>query len=125
MSGASKDTAPSGFTRSIDSEMEQAAPLPVESAFSGLSQCYVSASGHTRLLTATRYGKRYMLKCLKADFLYTPVYRQALTKEFEIGLQLDHGIFIGFCFSSGSPFSHIVQICFHACLHRNGYNLIF
>lgn len=90
MSGASKDTAPSGFTRSIDSEMEQAAPLPVESAFSGLSLCYVSASGHTRLLTATRYGKRYMLKCLKADFLYTPVYRQALTKEFEIGLQLDH-----------------------------------
>ena len=30
------------------------------------------------------------MKCLKPDFLYTPIYRQALTKEFEIGLQLDH-----------------------------------
>lgn len=31
-----------------------------------------------------------MLKCLKNDFLYTPVYRQALAKEFEIGQQLEH-----------------------------------
>lgn len=42
------------------------------------------------MFTAVRYGKRYVLKCLKTDFRYTPVYRQALMKEFEIGLQLDH-----------------------------------
>lgn len=30
------------------------------------------------------------MKCLKKDFLYTPVYQQALTKEFEIGLELEH-----------------------------------
>ena len=55
-----------------------------------ISECYVSMSGHARMFTAVRYGKRYVLKCLKTDFRYTPVYRQALMKEFEIGLQLDH-----------------------------------
>lgn len=55
-----------------------------------ISKCYVSKSGHARMFTAVRYGKRYVLKCLKTDFRYTPVYRQALMKEFEIGLQLDH-----------------------------------
>lgn len=55
-----------------------------------ISECYVSKSGHARMFTAVRYGKRYVLKCLKTDFRYTPVYRQALMKEFEIGLQLDH-----------------------------------
>lgn len=80
----------SGFTEDINKEMNVAEPQPVESKFSNLSQCYVSISGHTRIFTATRYGKRYMLKCLKNDYLYTPIYRQALTKEFEIGLQLEH-----------------------------------
>lgn len=80
----------SGFTEDINKEMSVAEPIPVESRFSNLSQCYVSISGHTRIFSATRYGKRYMLKCLKNDFLYTPIYRQALTKEFEIGLQLEH-----------------------------------
>lgn len=80
----------SGFTEDINKEMNVAEPQPVESRFSNLSQCYVSISGHTRIFKATRYGKRYMLKCLKNDFLYTPIYRQALTKEFEIGLQLEH-----------------------------------
>lgn len=65
-------------------------PMPIETAYSNLSECYVSKTGHTRLFSATKYGKRYMLKCLKKDFLYTPVYQQALTKEFEIGLQLEH-----------------------------------
>ena len=80
----------SGFTEDINKEMSVAEPIPVESRFSNLSQCYVSISGHTRIFTATKYGKRYMLKCLKNGFLYTPIYRQALTKEFEIGLQLEH-----------------------------------
>lgn len=80
----------SGYTQDIDSEMTEAAPIPVQNGFDNIREVYVSASGHTRLFSATRYGKRYMLKCLKPDFLYTPVYRQALTKEFEIGLQLDH-----------------------------------
>lgn len=80
----------SGYTNDIDDEIDTAAPIPVEHGFSDLRECYVSESGHTRLFRATRYGKQYILKCLKPDFLYTPVYRQALSKEFEIGLQLDH-----------------------------------
>ena len=58
--------------------------------FTNISEAYVSKSGFTRMFSAVRYGKRYMLKCLKPDFAYTPIYRQALMKEFEIGLQLDH-----------------------------------
>ncbi len=80
----------SGYTDNLDNEMDNAGAIPVERGFSDLRERYVSEGGHTRLFSAERYGKRYMLKCLKPDFLYTPVYRQALSKEFEIGLRLDH-----------------------------------
>ena len=79
----------SGFTESIDKEMA-ADPMPEEKGFGNIKEFYVSSAGPTRLFTATRYGKRYILKCLKEDFLLTPVYQQALVKEFEIGLQLEH-----------------------------------
>lgn len=78
----------SGFVHNIGEEMVGMGPA--DGQFANLSECYVSPSGHARLFTATRYGKRYMLKCLKEDFAYVPIYQQALRKEFEIGLQLDH-----------------------------------
>lgn len=84
----SNDT--SGFTEDIDNEVNNAEQMSVDKHFHDIREIYVSENGYTRLLYATRYGKRYILKCLKADYSYTPVYRQALTKEFEIGLQLDH-----------------------------------
>lgn len=84
------DDSPSGYMHDIDNEIDSAVRIPVQNAFSNISEFYVSKTGHTRLLTATRFGKRYTLKCLKPDFAYTPVYRQALAKEFEIGLQMDH-----------------------------------
>ena len=59
----------SGYTKDIVSEMTEAAPIPVQNGFDNIREVYVSASGHTRLFSATRYGKRYMLKCLKPDFL--------------------------------------------------------
>lgn len=62
----------------------------MDNGFRNLQECYVSNSGPARLFTAIRYGKRFMLKCLKTDYALTPIYRQALQKEFEIGLQLDH-----------------------------------
>lgn len=80
----------SDFTENIDKEVNADRSMQIESAYSNLRECYVSKMGHTRLFTATKYGKRYILKCLKKDFLYTPIYQQALTKEFEIGLQLEH-----------------------------------
>ena len=62
----------------------------VKSDFTDIKDCYVSNSGYTRLLKARRFGKTYMLKCLKKDYLFTPMYRMALNKEFEIGLQFEH-----------------------------------
>ena len=88
--GDKMNDSTSGYTQDIDGELTESSPIPVQNGFDNIHEVYVSASGHTRLFSATRYGKRYMLKCLKPDFLYTPVYRQALVKEFEIGLQLDH-----------------------------------
>lgn len=79
----------SGYVTGIGGDLSFQSGRP-DSAFMNISECYVSRSGFTRLFTAVRYGKRYMLKCLKEDFRYTPVYHQALLKEFEIGLQLDH-----------------------------------
>ena len=58
--------------------------------FSDIELVYTSQAGITRLFRAVRYGKRFMLKCLKPEFLMTPVYQLALRKEFEIGFQLDH-----------------------------------
>ena len=79
----------SGYVENINNESDFVVAR-ADSGFTNISECYVSRSGFTRLFTSVRYGKRYMLKCLKTDFLYTPVYHQALLKEFEIGLQLDH-----------------------------------
>lgn len=79
----------SGYTEDIGSEME-AGQQAAGGSFSNIQERYVSESGHARLFTAVRYGKTYTLKTLKPDFAYTPVYRQALTKEFEIGIKLDH-----------------------------------
>ncbi|WP_337487407.1 serine/threonine-protein kinase [Prevotella sp.] len=79
----------SGYVVDIDSESDFNVAR-ADNGFTNISECYVSKSGYTRMFTAVRYGKRYVLKCLKPDFIYTPVYRQALMKEFEIGLQLDH-----------------------------------
>ena len=80
----------SGYTEDLDKDTNGSESTPIENTYSNLQEYYVSQSGHTRLFTAPKYGKRYVLKCLKKDFLYTPVYQQALTKEFEIGLELEH-----------------------------------
>lgn len=85
----SENRPTSGYVVDIDSESDFNVAR-ADNGFTNISECYVSKSGHARMFTAVRYGKRYVLKCLKTDFRYTPVYRQALMKEFEIGLQLDH-----------------------------------
>ncbi len=84
------DCSTSGFTENLEEQTVNGDSMPIECTYGNLHERYVSATGHTRLFSATKYGKRYILKCLKNDFLYTPVYQQALTKEFEIGLQLEH-----------------------------------
>ncbi len=80
----------SGFTTDLTEEMNGTDSVVEKNEFKNICPFYESESGHARLFTATRYGKRYMLKCLKSDYLYTPVYRQIQNKEFEIGVQLEH-----------------------------------
>ncbi len=58
--------------------------------FSNISLLYSSQTGAMQLYTATRYGKRYILKCLKEKYKHNPVYKLALRKEFEIGMAIDH-----------------------------------
>ena len=60
------------------------------SAFSNIKPLYRSKNGPTQLFTATRYGKRFVLKGLKGEYLDDPLFRLALAKEFEIGFSLDH-----------------------------------
>lgn len=85
-----KDKATSGFTTNLSEEMSDTEGMTGRNEFKNLTAFYVSESGHARLFTAMRYGKRFMLKCLKSDFLYTPIYQQIQNKEFEIGVQLEH-----------------------------------
>ncbi len=84
------DKATSGFTTNLSEEMSDTEGMTERNEFKNLTPFYVSESGHARLFTAVRYGKRFMLKCLKTDFLYTPIYQQIQNKEFEIGMQLEH-----------------------------------
>ena len=60
------------------------------SSFSNIKPLYRSQHGPAQLFTATRYGKRFVLKGLKGEYLDDPLFRLALAKEFEIGFSLDH-----------------------------------
>ena len=60
----------SGYTEDLDKDTNGSESTPIENTYSNLQEYYVSQSGHTRLFTATKYGKRYVLKCLKKDFLF-------------------------------------------------------
>ncbi len=58
--------------------------------FSNITPLYRSQHGAAELYTATRYGKRFVLKGLQERFRDDPIYAMALAKEFEIGMALDH-----------------------------------
>lgn len=82
------DNSTSGFTDDVDIMLNDMSI--VSQTFTDICECYTSQYGYTRIFSANRFGKRYMLKCLKHDFLLTPAYRLALNKEFELGVQLEH-----------------------------------
>ena len=58
--------------------------------FSNITPIYSSPHGSTEIYSATRYGKRFILKGLKEKYRTDPIYTIALAKEFEIGMMLDH-----------------------------------
>ena len=56
----SENLPTSGYVVDIDSESDFTA-VRADNGFTNISECYVSKSGHARLFTAVRYGKRYVL----------------------------------------------------------------
>ncbi len=84
------DKQSSGFTHDISKETSVMAQHNPKHQFTQLTECLISKTGHTRMVAAVRYEKRYMLKFLKEEFMHTPLYHQAMVKEFEIGIQMDH-----------------------------------
>lgn len=58
--------------------------------FSNIITVYSSPHGPTEIYSATRYGRRFILKGLKEKYRNDPIHTIALTKEFEIGMMLDH-----------------------------------
>ena len=65
------------------------------SSFENISDVFTSYSeipsrGFNRLYKAQRYGKWFVLKGLKPEFQHKELYRELLTKEFELGLRMDH-----------------------------------
>ncbi len=58
--------------------------------FSNIGLLYRSPHGATEIHAATRYGKRFLLKGLRAEHRDDPVYNVCMAKEFEIGITLDH-----------------------------------
>lgn len=67
----------------------------ITSSFENISDVFTSYSeipseGFNRLFKAQRYGKWFVLKGLKPEYQGKAVYNELLTKEFELGVQLDH-----------------------------------
>lgn len=60
------------------------------SHFTNIVPIYTSESNPTVIYSATRYGKRFILKGLTENFRDDPIQNMALLKEFEIGMSLDH-----------------------------------
>ena len=59
-------------------------------SFNNIAPLYSSASGPCEIYSATRYGKRFILKGLKKEYRNDPINNLALAKEFEIGIFLEH-----------------------------------
>ena len=62
----------SGYTEDLDKDTNGSESTPIENTYSNLQEYYVSQSGHTRLFTATKYGKRYVLTHIAATRYVTP-----------------------------------------------------
>ena len=58
--------------------------------FSNITPLYASPHGATEIHTATRYGKRFLLKGLRREYRDDPIRNMCVAKEFEIGMALDH-----------------------------------
>ena len=67
----------------------------ITSSFENISDVFtayaeIPSDGFNRLFKAQRYGKWFVLKGLQPEFQGKAVYNELLTKEFELGVQMDH-----------------------------------
>ena len=58
--------------------------------FSNINLLHRQEYGVSEIHTATRYGKRFVLKGLRPEHRDDPLYNMCMAKEFEIGITLDH-----------------------------------
>lgn len=77
----------------MDSNSSVSAYLTTD--YEGVSKTFsevtsLPSRGHCDLFRAKRYGRWYLLKCLKTELAEQPVYQQMLRKEFEVMMRLQH-----------------------------------
>ncbi len=65
-------------------------PLLADNDFTDLQPMAGGGSGFTRLYTGRRRGKRFVLKCLQADYRHEAGAVEMLLKEFTLGYNLSH-----------------------------------
>ncbi|MDE6271044.1 MAG: serine/threonine protein kinase [Muribaculaceae bacterium] len=85
-----QDGSTSSFIGADESEKQLDFDGLFSSQFANITPLYTSPQGPAQLYTATRYGKRFILKGLKDQYRNDPIFTMALVKEFEIGMSLDH-----------------------------------
>ena len=78
----------SGYPDVADSQLDFGGLF--SSKFTNIMPIKSSHAGPAEIYTATRYGKRFVLKGLKEQYRNDPIYTLAMAKEFEIGLMLEH-----------------------------------
>lgn len=84
------DMDSSGYLNSEESDAQLDFGGLFSSKFTNIVPINSSNSGPAEIYTATRYGKRFVLKGLKEQYRNDPIYTLAMAKEFEIGLMLEH-----------------------------------
>jgi serine/threonine protein kinase len=78
-----KDSDPASSSGEVTSSFEN-----ISDVFTAYAE--IPSGGFNRLYKAKRYGKWFVLKGLKSEFQRKAVYNELLTKEFELGVQMDH-----------------------------------
>lgn len=77
------------------SSLESSSSGEITSSVENISKVFtqyteIPSSGFNRLFKAQRYGKWFVLKGLRPEHRNEAIYRELLTKEFELGIQMDH-----------------------------------
>ncbi len=77
------------------SSLESSSSGEITSSVENISNVFtqyteIPSSGFNCLFKAQRYGKWFVLKGLRPEHRNEAIYRELLTKEFELGIQMDH-----------------------------------